>query len=119
MGMAVVLVVEHVETRDARARTRVRAHVDGDGGGGVLDAKGAQHRRRRRVAESRRAMGAGVFPPRARRFGFKFKRGGKMNKKGGNRRGGRGGEAFVRWMDGDRDEVGSARCVDSSLACVA
>ena len=62
---------------------------------------------------------AGVFPPRARRFGFKFKRGGKMNKKGGNRRGGRGGEAFVRWMDGDRDEVGSARCVDSSLACVA
>ena len=62
---------------------------------------------------------AGVFPPRARRFGFKFKRGGKMHEKGGNRRGGRGGEAFVRWMDGDRDEVGSARCVDSSLACVA
>ena len=64
MGMVVVLVVEHVETRDARARTRVRAHSDGDGGGGVLDAKGAQHRRRRRVAESRRTMV--VFPPLAR-----------------------------------------------------
>ena len=65
MGMVVVPVVEHVETRDARARTRVRAHVDGDGGGGVLDAKGAQHRRRRRrVAESRRIDGwaRGRFP---------------------------------------------------------
>ena len=91
-GMVVVLVVEHVETRDARARTRVRAHVDGDGGGGVLDAKGAQHRRRRRVTESRRAMGAGVFPPRARRFGFKFKREGEKGRE--PRRGG------VRWMDG-------------------
>ena len=69
MGMAVVSVVEHVETRDARARTRVRAHVDGDGGGGVLDAKGAQHRRRRRrVAESRRIDGwaRGPFSRRAR-----------------------------------------------------
>ena len=65
MGTVVVPVVEHVETRDARARTRVRAHVDGDGGGGVLDAKGAQHRRRRRrVAESRRIDGwaRGRFP---------------------------------------------------------
>ena len=109
MGMVVVPVVEHVETRDARARTRVRAHVDGDGGGGVLDAKGAQHRRRRRVTESRRAMGAGVFPPRARRFGFKFKQ----------KRAGKEGRRSLDGWTGDRDEVGSsARCVDSSLACV-
>ena len=40
-----------------------------------------------------------------------------MNKKGGNRRGGRGGEAFVRWMDGDRDE--ESEDDDAGLGAVA
>ena len=52
---------------------------------------------------------AGVFPPRARRFGFKFKQ----------KRAGKEGRRSLDGWTGDRDEVGSsARCVDSSLACV-